>query len=53
MVEQETRRIGVTDYLEGNEMAYDNLSGFKGIGFATVLGLVLIAIGYMLIRYVV
>jgi len=34
-------------------MADDNLSGFKGIGFAAVLGLVLIAIGYVLTRYVV
>ena len=48
---QQVRRV--PHIIEGSEMADDNLSGFKGIGIATVLGLILIAIGYMLIRYVV
>lgn len=42
-------------FIESNytEIQNDNLSGFKGIGFAAVLSIALIAIGYALIRYVV
>lgn len=30
----------------------DNLSGFKGIGFAALLSLLLIAVGYALIHFI-